>query len=358
MMELKRYSIIFFLFVFTITWAQEEKTYNVITIAFYNLENLFDFKDDPLTFDDARTPNGKDHWTEEDYRAKVKNMAEVISEIGKDLTQTPPTIVGVCEIENRQVLEDITNEKVLARNEYGIIHFDSPDRRGIDVGLLYQKKMFTPTNYKAYPLYIYDNNDVSKRVYTRDQLLVSGILDGEKIHIIVNHWPSRSGGEFRSRYKRIKAAELNKRLIDSIFSEDPYAKIINMGDLNDDPINTSIKEVLNTKADRDKLKIKDLFNPMEKMYKSGLGSLAWRDAWNLFDQTILSSELLKKDYSSYRYYKAGIFNKLFLTNSSGQYKGYPYRSFDKGAFTGGYSDHYPVYVHLIKERTTKRHGQQ
>lgn len=354
MMELKQYGIILLLIVSAITSAQDVKNYKVVTIAFYNLENLFDYKDDPLTFDDARTPDGKDHWREEDYRAKVKNMAEVISEIGRDIAQTSPTIVGVCEIENRQVLEDIVNEEVLVQNDYGIIHFDSPDRRGIDVGLLFQKKIFTPTNYKAYPLYIYDNKDVSKRVYTRDQLLVSGFLDGEKIHIIVNHWPSRSGGEYRSSYKRIKAAELNKRLIDSLFSEDPYAKIITMGDLNDDPTNTSIKQVLKTKANRDKLKMKDLFNPMDKMYRKGLGSLAWRDSWNLFDQTILSSELLKKDYSSYRYYKAGIFNKLYLTNLYGRYKGYPYRSFDNGSFTGGYSDHYPVYVYLIKEKATKK----
>ena len=353
-MELKRYRIILLLVVSAITSAQEVKSYKVVTIAFYNLENLFDFKDDPLTFDDARTPNGKDHWTEKDYRAKVKNMAKVISEIGKDFTQTSPAILGVCEIENRQVLEDIANEKVLVKNDYGIIHFDSPDRRGIDVGFLYQKKIFTPTNYKAFPLILYDDNDALKRVYTRDQLLVSGFLDNEKIHIIVNHWPSRSGGEYRSRYKRIKAAELNKRVIDSLFSDDPYAKVITMGDLNDDPINSSIRKVLKTKANRDQLKMKDLFNPMEKMYRNGLGSLAWRDAWNLFDQTILSSELLKKDYSSYRYYKAGIFNKSYLTNSNGRYKGYPYRSFNNGAFTNGYSDHYPVYVHLIKEKTTKR----
>jgi len=332
----------------SLMYSQGKKAYKIHTIAFYNLENLFDFEDDPQTFDNDRTPNGKDHWTEEIYGAKLKNMARVLSEIGSDLAGNSPAVIGVCEVENRKVLEDLVNQESLYKKDYGIIHFDSPDRRGIDVGFLYQKKVFTPTNYLAFKLIIYDDHDITKRVYTRDQLLVSGMLDGEIIHFIVNHWPSRSGGEARSRPKRIKAAKLNKRIIDSIFSIDPYAKIISMGDLNDDPISSSIKDVLNTKTTHDQLKMKDLYNPMEEMFKNGLGSLAWRDSWNLFDQTIISSELMKRDYSSYRFYKAGIYNKIYLTKSNGQYKGYPFRSFDNGGFTGGFSDHFPVYLYLIK----------
>tara|TARA_B100001146_G_scaffold225213_1_gene247954 strand:+ start:34217 stop:35275 length:1059 start_codon:yes stop_codon:yes gene_type:complete len=351
-MELKKY-LFAFLSVAIIGFgtAQEEKSYKVNTIAFYNLENLFDYEDDPLTFDDDRTPTGKDHWTKEIYEAKLTNMARVISEIGSDLTGTPPAVIGVCESENRRVLEDLLNEEALVDHDYGIVQFDSPDRRGIDVALLYQKKLFTPTGTKAHPLYIYDDNDRSKRVYTRDQLLVSGMLDGEKIHFIVNHWPSRSGGEARSRPKRIKAAQLNRQIIDSLYSEDPYAKIITMGDFNDDPTNPSIKDYLKTKEDREDIEIKELYNPMEEMYNRGLGTLAWRDGWNLFDQMIVSSELTEKDYSSYRFYKAGIYNKTYLANPRGQYKGYPYRSFVNGGYTGGYSDHFPVYLYLIKEVT-------
>jgi exonuclease III len=276
-------------------------------------------------------------------------MAKVISEIGEDVTGTSPAIIGVSEIENRRVLEDLLNQEPLVKKDYGIVHFDSPDRRGIDVAMLYQKKLFTPTNYKAYELIIYDDQDRSKRIYTRDQLLVSGMLDGEKIHVIVNHWPSRSGGEARSRPKRIKAAELNKQIMDSLFSEDPYAKIITMGDLNDDPTNESVKEVLKTKSEREEMKLKELYNPMEDMFKQGLGTLAYRDGWNLFDQIIISTELAKKDYSSYRFYKAGIFNKNYLATPRGQYKGYPFRSFVNG-YTGGYSDHFPVFIYLIKEK--------
>ncbi|MBL4663026.1 MAG: endonuclease/exonuclease/phosphatase family protein [Flavobacteriaceae bacterium] len=329
--------------------AQENKIYKVHTVTFYNLENLFDTEDDPLTFDNDRTPLGKDHWTAEVYNAKLNNMAQVISQIGKEFTGNPPTLIGVCEIENRKVLEDLLNQDWLAATDYGIVHFDSPDRRGIDVALLYQKKMFTPSHYYAYELKIYDNNDLTKRVFTRDQLIVSGYLDGEKIHLIINHWPSRRGGEARSRYKRIKAAKLNEHIIDSIFSEDPYAKIITMGDLNDDPTSPSVKVILETEKSKDNLSIGKLYNPMEALYKKGIGSLAWRDGWNLFDQMIISSELTKKDYSSYRFYTAGVFNKNYLTTTRGKYKGYPFRSFANGAFTGGYSDHFPVYLYLIKE---------
>ncbi|SRX52405.1 endonuclease/exonuclease/phosphatase family protein [Aequorivita sp. CIP111184] len=349
--KLFKYHIFLFLCYATFSFSQTEKEYKINTIAFYNVENLFDYENDPLTFDDDRTPEGKDHWTQEIYEAKLANMAKVISEIGEDITGNSPAIIGVSEIENRRVLEDLLNQNPLVSKDYGIVHFDSPDRRGIDVALLYQKKIFIPIASKAYELLLYNDNDRTKRVYTRDQLLVSGMLDGEKINIIVNHWPSRSGGEALSRPKRLKAAQLNKHIMDSLFSENPYAKIITMGDLNDDPISPSIKDVLKTKSEKDDLKLKELYNPMENMYKRGMGTLAYRDAWNLFDQIIISTELTKKDYSSYRFYKAGIFNKNYLTTPRGQYKGYPFRSFVNG-FTGGYSDHFPVYIYLIKKKVS------
>lgn len=348
-MKLKYCFLVVFALTITFAISQEKKKYKVNTIAFYNVENLFDFEDDPITYDDDRTPEGKDHWTEEIYNAKLVNMAKVIAEIGADVTGTTPAIIGLCETENRRVLEDLVNQEPLLRKDYGIVQYESPDRRGIDVALLYQKRLFTPTNSVAYPLYIYDNNDNTKRIYTRDQLLVSGMLDGEKMHFIVNHWPSRSGGEERSRYKRNKAGELNRHIIDSLFSDDPYAKVITMGDLNDDPTNQSVKKHLKAKKKKKGMQLKELYNPMESMHKKGLGTLAYRDSWNLFDQMIVSTELTLEDYSSYRLYKAGIYNKAYLANPKGRYKGYPYRSFSGGGFTGGYSDHFPVYLLLIKE---------
>ena len=329
--------------------AQQDKTYRAHTIAFYNVENLFDTENDPITYDDDRTPDGKDHWTEEIYQDKVSKMARVISEIGADVTNNAPALIGLAEIENRKTVEALANDPKLLAKDYGIAHFDSPDRRGIDVALMYQKALFKPTNISKHELLIYDNVDTSKRVYTRDQLLVSGLLDGDMMHVIVNHWPSRSGGEARSRKKRIAAAALNMKIIDSLQSNDPYAKIITMGDLNDDPTSPSVKKTMKASGKKEKVKDDMLYNPMEPMFKKGIGTLAYRDGWNLFDQIIISAPLLDKDFSTYRYYKAGIYNKNYLSNPKGRYKGYPYRSFANGGYTGGYSDHFPVYVYLIKE---------
>jgi len=236
----------------------------------------------------------------------------------------------------------------LRDKNYDIIHFNSPDERSIDVGLLYQKKLFKPTNYSSHELVIYDAN-TKKRNYTRDQLLVSGLLEGEKMHFIVNHWPSRSGGEARSRPGRIAAAHLAKKLVDSLQTIDPYAKIIIMGDLNDDPFNVSVKDVLGAKAKKEDVKLKGIFNPMMKMAKRGMGTLAYRDALNVFDQIMFTKPFLDKDYSSFKIYKTGIYNPAYLTNKKGRYKGYPFRSFVGSTWTGGYGDHFPVYTYLIRE---------
>ncbi|MBQ0737849.1 endonuclease/exonuclease/phosphatase family protein [Aquimarina celericrescens] len=346
-----RYSILTIcLFAFFMSNAQNEKTYRVNTVAFYNLENLFDPVNDPEKYDEASPiMEMAESLREEVYAKKLTNMAKVIAKIGADVTGHPPAVLGVCEVENRRVLEDLLNESTLVNEDYGIVHFDSPDKRGIDVALLYKKSIFRPINTSSHELLIYDQDDPEKRVYTRDQLLVTGLLDGDKIHFIVNHWPSRSGGEARSRFKREKAAALNKKIIDSLQAEDPYAKIITMGDLNDGPYNTSVKEVLGAKAEKEEVKLKGLYNPMENMQKKGIGTIAYRDSWDLFDQMILSQPLLDDDYSSYRYYKAGVYNPQYLANPRGRYKGYPYRSFSDGGFSGGYSDHFPVYVYLVKE---------
>ena len=329
--------------------SQEKKQYQIRTIAFYNIENLFDTENDPFTFDDDRTPKGKDAWTPEKYNDKVKNIARVLSEIGTETAQIPPAIIGLCELENRNVIEDLINHEYLLGANYGIVHYDSPDRRGIDVALIYQKNLFTPINSHSRRLLIYDLEDPSKRVYTRDQLVVSGIFEGEKMHFIVNHWPSRSGGEARSSYKRERAAWLNKQIIDSLYYIDPYSKIITMGDFNDDPTNKSLKKGLQTKGHQSKTNFQELFNPMESMHKKGIGTLAYRDSWNLFDQIILSRSFLEQDYTGFNFYKAGIYNKNYLITPSGQFRGYPFRSYDYGGYTGGFSDHFPVYVHLIKE---------
>lgn len=327
--------------------SQSKRQFKVHTIAFYNVENLFDTINDPNKFDEASPIMELKSGREEVYVNKVQNMAFAISKIGADISKNTPAIIGLSEVENRSVIEDLANDPVLVSKNYGIIHYESPDERGIDVALMYQKSLFKPLDSKSFELKLRDSD--GDRDYTRDQLLVSGYLDGDLMHIIVNHWPSRSGGEARSRSKREEAAALNRRIIDSLQSDNPYAKIFTMGDLNDNPNNSSLKKVLKAKGDKNRIGFKGLYNPMEGFFKKGLGSNAYRDSWSLFDQIIISQPLLEDDYSSYRFFKAGIFNAQFLITKKGQFKGYPFRSFSWGGFTDGYSDHFPVYVHVIKE---------
>lgn len=328
-------------------YSQEKKDYEIQSIAFYNVENLFDIFDNPETFDDDRTESGKDVWNAEKYSRKLDNLSRVICEIGQDVTNEPPAIIGLCEIENRAVLEDLVNHPNLRNYHYGIVHYDSPDERGIDVALIYRKEFFQPLASKARKLLIYEADNPGKRDYTRDQLVVSGLLNKEEIHIIVNHWPSRGGGEARSGYKREKAAYLNKRIIDSLMKLDPEAKIISMGDFNDDPTNKSFKKILNTKAEKNLLST-ELYNPMENMLKQGKGSLAYRDSWNLFDQIYMTGNLVLGNDTGYQFYKAGIFNKPFLITATGQFKGYPARTYGYSGYEGGFSDHFPVYIYLIR----------
>lgn len=331
--------------------VQAQNIFKIHTIAFYNLENLFDTIDDPNKFDEYSPMMELKTDKSIVYKNKIHNMARVIADIGKDVSHNSPCIIGVSEVENKTVLQDLVSDSLLVASGYGIVHFDSPDSRGIDVALLYQKNIFTPIASSKHELRIYDNH-TQKRVYTRDQLLVSGNLDGERIHVIVNHWPSRRGGEEKSRPRRIAAAKLSKRLVDSLQIIDPYAKVLIMGDLNDNPTNASIKKTLNAKKNKKEVSLKGIYNPMESFYKNGIGTNAYRDNWSLFDQIMITKPLLDKDYTSYRFYKAGIFNKNYVLHNDGKYKGYPYRSFSNGNFTNGFSDHLPVYVFLIKKINT------
>ncbi|MGS2762450.1 endonuclease/exonuclease/phosphatase family protein [Sinomicrobium sp. M5D2P9] len=338
--------LLLFVTAFSLRMVSAQKKYTVKTIAFYNAENLFDTIQSSDT-DADRTPSGAYKWTSGRYADKISKLARVISEIGEEVTGTAPDVIGLAEVENGNVLHDLVNDSALDRYDYGIVHFDSPDHRGIDVALLYRKSTFTPIGFSNIPLKIY--NEEGYRIYTRDQLLVSGILDDEPVHFIVNHWPSRYGGEKKSRPNRMAAAELNKKIIDSLLTVNPSAKIISMGDLNDDPTDPSLKKILKTRKKKAEVKDGELFNPMEEMAQKGMGTLAHRDQWHLFDQIFFTAELLKKDRSSYRYWKAGIYNKHYLLTPTGPYKGYPLRSYANGSYSGGYSDHFPVYIYLVKQ---------
>jgi len=349
-MSKKTLLMLLFSAIFMTGFSQKNgKKYAIRTIAFYNLENLFDTINDVTKNDEAspimelKSNKSKVYWD------KIDKLSSTIAKIGLNKTNTSPAIIGVSEVENLNVLEDLIASKHLAKNNYGIIHYDSPDKRGIDVALLYQKKYFTPIYHEAFNPKIYKNN---RPIYTRDQLLVSGYLDDELIHLIVNHWPSRRGGELASRPYREKAAYQNTQIIAQIRAQDANAKILVMGDFNDDPTNSSLKKVLQTKSKKKEVNEGDLYNPYEDLFRRGFNTLKYRDKINLFDMIFFTSPLLdkgKKDFSTYKMYKAKVFNKRFLTTKKGKYKGYPFRSFSNGNYTGGYSDHYPVYMYLIKE---------
>lgn len=325
-----------------VSQAQDKDKYHLGSIAFYNVENLFDTIDDPEKRDEEYTPEGRRNWTNVRYRTKLQNIARVLSKLaGGDA----PSVIGLCEVENKQVIEDLVKTGGLKKYNYKIVHYSSPDRRGIDVALIYRPEYFSPTFSKSYPL-VDPNNP---RFITRDQLLVKGKFDGDDIHFIVNHWPSRGGGQKRSEPRRIKAATLTRSITDSLLNADKNAKIVIMGDLNDNPTDKSLTKVL--KASDKKPNGKRLYNAMLPLYKKGIGSLAYRDQWYLFDQIILSKGLVMAKKYSYKYVpkSARVFAPKVLKQRSGKYEGYPLRTFGGRTYLGGYSDHFPVYIFIAKQ---------
>jgi hypothetical protein len=320
------------------------KTAKVLCAAFYNLENLFDTIDDPKTDDAEFTPKGPGKWDSKRYYTKLGNLAGVISQIGDEYTKNGPALVGVSEVENRSVVDDLVQTHPLKSMGYGFVHYDSPDARGIDVALLYQTKLFRVKSSSIHPLKMADTN-----FRTRDILQVDGFLDGELVHVLVNHWPSRSSGEIETAPKRDAAADHCLKVVQAIYKDEPGAKIIIMGDLNDDPVDESLIKHLKAKTKPENVNPGDLYNPMWQLFRDGVGSLAYRDTWNLFDQIIVSSALMDKKPDGYRFLKARVFNKSFLLQKEGAYEGYPFRTYGSGVYLGGYSDHLPVYIFLVKE---------
>ena len=344
--KLRTFLIVFSVIIISFNANAQKKQYKVACIGFYNLENLFDTIDSKDTNDSEFLSDGKKAWTPERYHKKLNKMADIISQIGDEHIKGGAQILGVSEIENKLVLEDLVEMPQLKASNYGVVHYESPDERGVDVGLLYRKDYFKVINSSSHILtFDFDTTD-----QTRAQLLVSGLLDKDTIHFIVNHWPSRGGGEMASRPKRNAAGDLSRHIVDSLLNLNKDAKIIVMGDLNDNPDNESVKKHLFSNRSIDKLKDRELYNPYYNIYKKGVGTTAYRDAWSMFDQLILSQGLLSDDKSNYVYWKSNIFRKKFMIQSEGRYKGYPMRTFAFDRFQNGYSDHFPAYVFLIKEK--------
>ncbi|MBK7762099.1 MAG: hypothetical protein IPI46_01845 [Bacteroidetes bacterium] len=317
--------------------AQENK--NVIAIGFYNLENFYDTINDPNKLDDEFTPNGPNAYTPAVFWKKIENLSEVISKMGTDKSKEGIELLGVAEVENQDVLVALCNSPKLKNKHYKSVIFDGPDERSIDCGLLYNPKFFKVLQAKSLTVPFPEGDRP-----TRDVLYVTGKFHGEVVHIFVNHWPSRRGGEAASRPKRKLAASVSKQVIDSLMKLDPLSKVIVMGDLNDDPIDESVVKVLGAKSKLEDTKSGQLYNPFTAFYKKGIGTLAYQDAWGLFDQIIISYGLASDKTSKLQFQEAQVFNRRFLIQKDGQYQGYPHRSYIGSTWNDGYSDHFPTVI--------------
>ena len=331
-----------FLYFFTgnFFYSQRNSPAHGAVVAFWNVENLYDTIDDPLKDDDEFTPSGKLAWTNERYWQKINNLARVIAEINSEVPGSPLGMMGLCEIENVQVLRHLVLQPAIASLHLKPVLIEGPDARGVDVALLYRDDFFILQKTVSFQVQL----PVDTAHKTRDILVVSGLVDKQPLCVIINHWPSRRGGEAESRPNRIAVAKKVRSLTDSVLLNYPATRIMIMGDFNDDPADVSIKKTLYTTASQIAQKGDLLFNPMEKLYKAGSGTLAWRDNWNLFDQILLSHSWLTT--SGLKYSEARIFNKKYLLADFGNYKNYPFRTYSGGAYTGGFSDHLPVFLIL------------
>jgi hypothetical protein len=336
-----RFIIFFFLQAFLLNAQETPGSAAHMVIGFYNVENLYDTIDDPLKDDDEFTPAGKLRWTSERYYHKLNRLSEVIAAIGSEVSANGPELLGLCEVENSAVLKDLFAAPALSKRQYRHILMEGPDARGVDVALAYDPAVFELK--KAVSYHVKLATDSTHK--TRDILVVSAMYHGDPVCVLVNHWPSRRGGEFASRANRIAAAIKARAIADSVLNSEPKTHLIIMGDLNDDPVNESVKKVLGTSADLQDLKNNQFFNPMEKLYKRGIGTLAWQDSWNLFDQVLLSANWFAQN-QRWAFRSAGVYNKKFLASSQGKYRDYPFRTYSGGSYTGGYSDHFPAFIVL------------
>lgn len=326
---------LFCLFSFSALRAQQS-----IRAAFYNVENLFDLEDDPITLDEDFTPAGKQQWTEERYQKKLGQLARVLDAMGG------PAFVGLAEVENRKVLEALAEEALLRESKYEVAHFDSPDLRGIDVGLLYHKKAFKVLEQDAIRISFPPEN--GEPYTSRDILYVKGKLkaSGELLHIFVNHWPSRRGGVEASEPRRLLVAGALKARVDQIFAADSLANILIMGDFNDEPANKSVREVLGALPLGAQAEARALYNCFAEYQGKKLGSYNYRGNWNMLDQIIVSGALAGKK-QKLRVNAPAIFSPEWLLYKDERFGPTPNRTYGGPNYYGGFSDHLPVFVDLI-----------
>jgi len=306
-----------------------------LTIAFYNIENLFDIYDDKRTNDNDFLPTSDKRWTQKRYDRKIYKLGAVISKIGFNVTGQPPAIIGLAEVENKKVIQDLLESEDLKEYHYKYVHFDSNDERGIDVALLYNDDLFKVLSSEIFTVLLED--DDGNRDFTRDILLVSGSLNGEDIHVVVNHWPSRREGEKESAPKRFESAKKANEVLVKLHDNHSDPKVIVMGDFNDNPNDESVKFLTNEQS---------LFNPMETLFSYEEGSLNHKFKWNLFDQIMITTNFFETKKDACKFDEAHIFGDKFLTQYNGKFEGHPYRTYVGKKYKGGFSDHFPVFIIL------------
>ena len=317
--------------------------YRVYGVAFYNLENLFDTINNNGRYDLEFSPKGGKKWDGHKYKNKLKNLATVISDLKTETTPLGPAIVGVSEVENKSVLDDLVATEPLRKLGMKVVHHDSPDLRGVDVGLLYNPRLFQVINVTNHRL----NIEGQPNFKTRDQMCVVGLLEGSRVAVIVNHWPSRRGGA-KSSYLREAAADLTKSIADSLHKIDPNMGVIVMGDLNDDPHDISVSKNLGALHDAKDVRKGGFFNPFWQKLDQGFGSYVYRNSWDLFDQIIVDYNLVNGS-TGLEYVDAVVHNKPYLIQQEGQYKDTPLRTFASDVWLNGYSDHLPTEIFLRKK---------
>lgn len=341
----------------TVTYAQ--KTQQNYVIGFYNLENLFDTYADPVKNDSEFLPEGKNKWTQAKYEKKLHNMAKVIRSMA-DNNKRWHTILGISEIENRLVIEDLVSQPEIADANYQIVHYDSPDRRGVDVALLYKPDQFTYLDSESIPFDFNSDIDFSDTdtsyFKTRDILMVHGLIAGEHFAFYVAHLPSRIGG--KGGNLRSRGAEIIYNHSREMEAKYPGIKIVAMGDMNDNPTDDSMAKYLHGQERLENVTPTEFYSPYISMLKAGYGSLCYQGVWSIYDLELVNYNLahapdgglkiqpVTKNHG--KEYYGVVFKRPWMTTQKGQYKGYPFRTFSNGAFVGGYSDHYPTYIVIGK----------
>ena len=327
----------------------QEKKLKVYGIGFYNLENLFDTCHDEGKNDYEYLATGSNKWNAMKYKSKLGNMSRVLAEMGTDLLKNVGcAVIGVSEVENARALSDLCAEPALKARNFQFCHVEGPDRRGVDCALLYNPKLFTPTDVHLYP-YV-QKLEKDSAFLTRGFLTVKGRIADEDIAVIVCHLPSRAATSFY----REQGAEQVRHIKDSLIPAHPSLTVTVMGDMNDDPTDPSMAKSLRARKKISDVKQGDMFNPWWKTLSDGNGTIKYDGGYNLFDQIILSPNLLcqdgKKDYSTLKYIKHQIFQRSYMLQQEGKNKGYPLRTFSGGMWMNGFSDHLPTIVYLVKQQ--------